>query len=356
MKSQRRILFVSRAYPPVVGGIENQNYELSQALPRHCDIRTIANPYGKKALPFFLPLILVRLTYLMRDYDTLLLGDGVLAVLGAYIARIMPNKKIVCIIHGLDVTYGSSIYQGLWVQRFLPMIDHFIAVGNYSRDLCIAKGLAPHKITFVPNGVDPVRFVESDTTKEDLWSIIGEQYRNKKVILTSGRLARRKGVAWFVENVLKNLPREMIYVVAGDGPDRDNIHEAVVDHDLEDRVILLGYVSDQERLILFHTCDIFVQANISVHGDVEGFGLTPVEAAVSGIPVLAANLEGLKDAIIDGENGFSLASGDSQVWQSKVLEVLSDDFDRVAFGQKASDYTAAHYSWDHVAQLYTHHL
>lgn len=49
------ILFISRAYPPVTGGIENQNYALSQWLPRYATVTTIANRHGKKMLPLFYP-------------------------------------------------------------------------------------------------------------------------------------------------------------------------------------------------------------------------------------------------------------------------------------------------------------
>ena len=54
-----KILFISRAYPPTVGGIENQNYELSVWLPKSEqveEVKTIANKYGRKLLPLFLPL------------------------------------------------------------------------------------------------------------------------------------------------------------------------------------------------------------------------------------------------------------------------------------------------------------
>jgi phosphatidylinositol alpha-1,6-mannosyltransferase len=49
-----KILFISRAYPPVVGGIEKLNFEISHALTEFADIKVIANTQGKSALPFFL--------------------------------------------------------------------------------------------------------------------------------------------------------------------------------------------------------------------------------------------------------------------------------------------------------------
>ena len=74
---------------------------------------------------------------------------------------------------------------------------------------------------------------------------------------------------------------------------------------------MLGYVTDETRDILFNTCDVFVQPNIKVAGDMEGFGISVIEAASCEIPVIASNIEGLKDAIKDGQNGFLVESGNA---------------------------------------------
>lgn len=347
-----KILFISRAFPPIVGGIENQNYELSASLPEHAEVKTIANRFGKKALPLFLPWMMIYTLLFSSRYDAILLGDGVLGVVGWWIKKFFPQKRVICVVHGLDITYESPLYQKYWIGHFLPLLDLYIAVGNQTRDICTDKGLSPERVVFVPNGVSSEKFISYEGDSEDLATLLGKSTHGKQFILTSGRLARRKGVAWFVENVLPELPQNVSYVVAGDGPDRKNIEAAIEKSGMESRVHLLGYVSDEERLMLFHKCDLFVQPNIVVEGDIEGFGISVIEAAVSGIPVVASHLEGLKDAIKDRENGFSVASGDMPAWRSKVLEVLGDDFDRQAFGLRAQDYVIKHYNWETIAHTY----
>ena len=71
-----KILFISRAYPPVLGGIENQNYEIAKALSKIAEVKIIANKKGRIFLPFFAPYALVKALFLFRTYDVLLLGDG----------------------------------------------------------------------------------------------------------------------------------------------------------------------------------------------------------------------------------------------------------------------------------------
>ncbi len=350
--TQPRVLFISRAYPPVLGGIENQNYELSQWLAKVTEVTTIANPYGKKALPFFLPWIMLRLLFLMKNYDILLVGDGVLAILIWWIKPFFPHKKYVSVVHGLDLTYKLSLYQKLWLGHFLPMCDRLIAVGNHTIHEGVKRGIAQEKFSFVPNGIHAEKFTTKNYSRDDLINLIGTKYKEHKIIITTGRLARRKGVAWFILNVLPQLDDDIIYVIAGDGIDRENIDNAVKETAQQDKVLLLGRVSDQDRDILMHTGDLFVQPNIKVDGDMEGFGISVIEAGVSGITVLAAELEGLKDAIKDGQNGFLVTSEDANAWVKKIEQLFNDDFDRTAFGKRAQQYVIDHYSWDKIAQQY----
>ncbi len=347
-----KILFVSRAYPPVVGGIENQNYELSQWLPQYAQTTTIANTKGKIALPVFLPWMLLRLLFTMPKYDVLLLGDGVLGILGWWVKKIFPKKKVACVIHGLDLTYLSSLYQILWVGTFLPACDQFIAVGNQTLQEAVHRGIPKERCVFIPNGIDPEKFLHFTGTKDDLSELVGPMRSDAQTILTTGRLAKRKGVAWFIRNVLPKLPAHMIYIVAGAGPDQENIEDAIAQTGLAERVILLGRVRDEDLLTLWHTCDVFVQPNIPLRGDMEGFGISVIEAAVCGIPVVAADLEGLKDAITDGKNGFRVPPQDPDAWVGKISEILSDDFDRIAFGKNASHYVITHNSWEIIAKRY----
>jgi phosphatidylinositol alpha-1,6-mannosyltransferase len=349
-----KILFISRAYPPVVGGIENQNYELSQWLPKIAEVRTIANTRGKLFLPIFLPYALIKALFLFKQYDAVLLGDGVLAVIG-WKLKLFHRKPVICIAHGLDLTYRNTFYHKLWINIFFKKIDRFIAVGRETVRVAREKGIPDEKIVFIPNGVDPNKF-EGNFRRAQLKKIIGAEIEGKKFILTSGRLAKRKGVAWFIDNVLPKLPENVIYVVAGDGPDRKNIVNAIEKNNLQSRVKILGYVTDEVRNALLSTCDLFVQPNIKVAGDMEGFGISVIEAACCRIPVLASRLEGLQDAIKDGENGFLLESENTEAWVAKINELLAKNNFRQDFGEKARQYVIENYSWEKISRRYLYEI
>jgi phosphatidylinositol alpha-1,6-mannosyltransferase len=345
-----KILFISRAYPPVVGGIENQNYELGNWLAKITDVKKIVNTRGKNFLPFFLPYAKIKALFLMRHYDVLLLGDGVLAPIG-WAVKLINKKPAVSVIHGLDLTYKSWIYQKLWVNFFIKKLDKLIAVGNETVKVAVEKGIDKNKVVFIPNGIDTEKYFKNHT-RQELEKILRENLGGKKVILTSGRLAKRKGVAWFCQNVMPKLPENYIYVIAGDGADKNNIEEAIKKNDLSTRVKMLGYVSDDVRDILFNTCDIFVQPNIKVPGDMEGFGISVIEAASCQIPVIASDIEGLRDAIKDGQNGFLVDSGNAEAWVDKIKELLLNDEYRKSFGEKARQFVVNNYTWDKISRKY----
>nr|MBP7060904.1 glycosyltransferase family 4 protein [Candidatus Moranbacteria bacterium] len=284
-------------------------------------------------------------------YDVVLLGDGVLACVGFVIKKFAPHKKVVSVIHGLDLTYNHAIYQALWVRHFLPALDGLIAVSEETKNLALHKGITNSSIHVLPNGID-VTSLQSSATRLDLEKTIGKNITGQHILLTAGRLVKRKGAAWFIKNVLPTIPENTLYILSGSGPEEAEIRQAITDTHLQDRVVLLGRVSDKTRNILLNTVDLFVQPNIAVPGDMEGFGIAVIEAAACGRPVVAANLEGLKDAIIEGENGRLVEPENAAAMSAAITSLLQDDATRRTLGERAKAYTREHYNWDHIAQRY----
>jgi len=103
---------------------------------------------------------------------------------------------------------------------------------------------------------------------------------------------------------------------------------------------------------LLSTADLFVQPNIPVPDDIEGFGLAVLEAAASGLPVVASRLDGLKDAVTEDQSGFLVEPYDAAGYAQKIDELLADEAGRRAFGARARRYVAERYSWELIAPRY----
>ncbi|MFA6973548.1 MAG: glycosyltransferase family 4 protein [Parcubacteria group bacterium] len=344
-----KILLISHTYPPIVGGVETQNFELFTWLSRGAEVRLIANR-KRWLIPFFLMWIPIRLIFSARKYDIIILGSCLTANAGWFVKK-LTKTPVLAVTHGLDLTWKNALYQKLWVGVFAPSLDRLVAVGNETIRAGVARGIAAEKFVFIPNGVDTEKH-RGTHSREELEKILDETLEQKKVLLTSGRLAKRKGVAWFIRNVMPKLPETVLYVVAGSGPDKENIERAISETGLTARIKMLGYVTDAVRNTLFNTCDLFIQPNIKVEGDMEGFGISVIEAGACRLPVIAARLEGLQDAIKDGQNGFLVEPNDADDYVKKINELLADDDLRKQFGEKARQFVIDNYSWDRIVAMY----
>jgi glycosyltransferase involved in cell wall biosynthesis len=147
-----------------------------------------------------------------------------------------------------------------------------------------------------------------------------------------------------VDAVLPRLPSTVEYLVAGAGPDHDEIQRAAVRRGVRERVHLLGAVDDDLREVVMLGADVFVQSNVPVPGDMEGFGLVAIEAAVRGTPVVASGIEGIRDAVVDGQTGILVAPGDAEAWTAALEHLLGDSSERRALGDAARRIAAEMYS------------
>jgi len=198
--------------------------------------------------------------------------------------------------------------------------------------------------------------------KEELTEIFGENITDKKVIVRIGRFVPHKGTSWFINNVMPRLPKEILMIAAGGrvgahtAGDRDEFidcEEAIINNHLENRVRLLPSVSWETIKMLLNTADLVVSPNIKVSGSMEGFGINAIEAGACGRVVLAADLEGLADAIKDGKNGYLIESENATKWVKKIKAIFDagDDFIE-KFGEEAEQYVKENYSWNKICQRY----
>jgi glycosyltransferase involved in cell wall biosynthesis len=337
-----KTLFVTRKYPPTVGGMEAQSYYLTTGFPGPKTI--IALRGSQKNLVWFLPYALVRVAFSAFRYDVVHLGDSLLGVVGL-VPRFLFRRPVFVTVHGLDMTFGSKLYQ-FYLKHFLRG-STYVAVSASTRAIAESRALGP--VAVIPVGVPDHFFGLERDPEADL--ALSQQRRGRVVVLTVGRLVRRKGVAWFIRNVLGDLP-EVLYVVVGVGPDRADIERAIAETGTFERVLLLGSVNEARLHDLLRSADVFVMPNIVVPGDVEGFGIVALEAAASGLSVVAADLQGIKDAIVHGDNGILVPPEDAARFSKAIRELCEDGEARARLGAKARIITGQLYGWPGVVRRY----
>jgi glycosyltransferase involved in cell wall biosynthesis len=339
------LLFITRKYPPSIGGMEKVSYDLSMELSKKVPTTIISWGGSQKWLFYFLPKAFFQSLFYIpsKKITNIHLADGLLAPLGLAL-KIITRRKVTVTVHGLDITYKNKLYQAI-IPYCLSKLDKIVCISSATQKECIARGVPTNKCTVIPWGVYPNEF-KIKATRKALEKIAGVELKNKKVLITIGRLVKRKGVSWFIENVMPKLGPNYIFLVAGDGPERPDIQNVIKAHNLQDRVILLGKVSDLDKKILYNTADVFVMPNIKVEGDIEGFGIVAIEASSVGLPVIASKSEGIEDAVITNKTGL--------LYEPESIEDFLSKFSKTNLFSKESikKYVEERFGWSKIAEGY----
>ncbi|MFA6160103.1 MAG: glycosyltransferase family 4 protein [Parcubacteria group bacterium] len=361
-----KILFISHSYPPILGGVESQNYNLAQGLSKIARVKIIANGYGKWWLPVFVPITFIRAFFLMMNYDACLVGNGVLSPIVATLKFFHPKKKFFSVVHGLDITFANKsgilpkIYKVINIPS-LKKLDKLFMVGNFTIEAAVKSGVPKENCIFIPNGV----FIENfrkEFSREDLSAIWGSDTTEKKVILRLGRFVPHKGTAWFIKNIMPRLDENIILFAvggrvdkntAGDPDNFSDCEQEIIDNHLADRVKLIPNIPQKDLEVLLNTADLVVSPNINYKNSSEGFGINAIEAAACERVIIASNMQGLADAIKDGKNGFLVESENTEQWVKKINAIFSagPEFAK-NFGEMAGKYVQENFTWEKISKRY----
>ena len=366
-----RLLFVSHSFPPPdaplsnVGGMQRVATELHGALEARGDveIRTVALRSSwkwvhLKAVPF-LAALSVRLGREAAAHraDTLLFTSMTTALPLLIAGPALKRKgiRLGAIAHGLDVTEPNPVYQ-MAVRRLCGMLDAAMPVSRATGEELVTRGLPHERVHVVPNAVDLDRFdgvvASRDEPARARISGTPPLPDDAFLLVTVGRQVRRKGFVWFIENVMPKLPEHVVFWLAGDGPERENIEAAIERAGLQQRVHCLGRISEEELVELYRRGQLFVMPNIVVPGDMEGFGIVMLEAGACGLPTLAADLEGIRDVIDEGVNGWFAPSGNAEAFAARIESLLNDPDGLRAASERTAEYVTSTFRWDATAQRY----
>jgi phosphatidylinositol alpha-1,6-mannosyltransferase len=340
--------------------------ELHEALSRRPDLeyasillRSTWRATGVRTPPFLIKTLFdLRRRVRGSEVDVILFSSMVTASLAVPLKTFFKRHGVAtaAIVHGLDVTTPVRIYQR-FVPRVFDALDVVLPVSRATGQACLERGLAESKLQVVPNGVNPDRFkleVPAEWARDRLARTLGmTRLPSDSFLLCSvGRQVERKGFVWFVENVMPRLPKNVHYWLGGEGPEGERIIEAANRLGLSGRVRLLGRLSDRMLELLYRGSNLFVMPNVPVPGDMEGFGVVMLEAGMCGLPTVGARLEGIKDVIAEGKNGYLAASEDTDSFVEQILRYYRDHSRSRASKIRAARHTTRNFGWPSVAYRY----
>lgn len=205
--------------------------------------------------------------------------------------------------------------------------------------------------TVIPMGVDLKLFSSSSALEA---STVRKKYgisrKNGRMVLFVGRLAEKKGVAYLIEamkQVAKRYPLCRL-VVVGDGPEKkDLIRQA---QPIRENIVFAGSVPNSQLPVFYRAADVFVLPSIVAgSGDTEGLGVVLLEAIAAGCPVVASNVGGIPDVIINNKTGLLVAQKDPKEIARAIMHILGNPSLGKKLSLAARGHAARNFSWDGVS-------
>lgn len=215
-----------------------------------------------------------------------------------------------------------------------------VTVSEYSsRRIIELYGVEKEKVKIVPNGVDTSKF-RFLSNCEGIKKKLGIE--NRPCILFVGNLIPRKGLNFLIEAakyIVKSL-RNAIFLIVGNGPLKNYLVLYAKRLSVHRNFIFLGKVSDNILPKIYNCADVFVLPSLQ-----EGQGITLLEAQASAKPVVAFNVGGVREFVMQNETGL-LVEQDSSKLAEAILELLNDKSLRIRMGMLGRKFVCERFSWN----------
>jgi phosphatidylinositol alpha-1,6-mannosyltransferase len=293
------------------------------------------------------PALARRVDALARDLGADVVFLDPMLPAGAIGPRLRAAPYVV-VAHGAEITvYGRAPVSGQiggWVLRHAAGI---VAAGRYPAREAQRTARRPVRGVVVPPGVDVARFTPARDADErrDARGRFGI-HPDRPVVLGVSRLVPRKGFDVLIDAVAQ-LGRDPLLVLAGGGRDRQRLEARAARRGLRDAVFL-GRVPDADLPALYRAADVFAMPCRERWGglEAEGFGIVFLEAAASGLPVVAGRSGGAHEAVDDEVTGFVVESRSVGAVRDAVAKLLADDALRARFGAAGRTRAVEEFSYD----------
>ena len=335
----RRVLLVTPDFPPAQGGIQLLAHRLAANLDRRVRVVTFGGPGAEEfdaagALDVFrvgwrdgrhhrlkvgqLNAAALRIGLRSRP-SAVISGHAVTAPAAAVVSR-LAGAPMIQYLHADEARHRPRLV-GLAVRR----ADAVVAVSAHARDTAVAAGADPARVHVILPGVDrPPEVPRAPSRQPTVITVarLSDRYKGHDTMLSALRLVRER------------VP-DARWLVVGDGPLRGELESAAGREGLSDAITFAGSVSDEERDELLASAHVFAMPSRLPPGGVggEGFGIVYLEAAARGLPVVAGDVAGPRDAVLDGETGLLVDPEDPAAVASALAALLEEPDRARALGE-----------------------
>ncbi|KAJ1725677.1 Phosphatidylinositol N-acetylglucosaminyltransferase GPI3 subunit [Coemansia erecta] len=362
------ICMVSDFFYPSMGGVESHLYNNSQCLmQRGHKVVIVTHAYGQRrgvrylagglkvyyipaqivysnaSLPTFFCTFPIFRQIFIREQVEIVHGHQAFSTFcheAILHARSMGLKTVFTDHSLLGFGDASGIFINKLLKFTLSDVHHAICVSHTSKENTVLRAaLEPQQVSVIPNAIIAEQFEPDSTARDPRWITV--------VVLS--RLVYRKGVDLLVAAVPRICAQHarVRFVIGGDGPKRIDLEQMREQHQLQDRVELLGSVAASDVRSVLVRGDIFLNTSLT-----EAFCIAIVEAASCGLLVVSTRVGGIPEVLPRHMVTFAAPEEDA------VVEALSETVGLVGTREQHAELAPVHfhrqvkrmYSWHNVAE------
>jgi phosphatidylinositol alpha-1,6-mannosyltransferase len=342
-----KVLFITNDFGPRTGGIETfvigliehrafastivytsmqeNSQEYDANWERQFGVKVIRDS-SKILLPT--PKVARKVSKLVKAENINTVAFGAAAPLGllAHSIKRAGVVRIVALTHGHEVWWARVFPFNLLIRRIGRGVDSLTYLGEYTHQM-ISRALdqrAKLAMVKIAPGIDTQHF--SPRNSDDLRTSL--KLAEKKVIVCVARLVHRKGQDRLIEampEILSAIPNAHLLIV-GEGPYRQQLVKRVNQLKIKDDVTFVGRIGYEQLPEYICAGDLFAMPSRSRFWglEVEGLGISYLEASACGLPVIAGNSGGAPDAVDEGNSGVVVSGIDNDAIAKAVVKFLND--------------------------------
>lgn len=292
-----------------------------------------------------LPLLLISMfayTLVRARSATVIHANWAICGVVAVIAGKIAGKKVVLTLRGSDVEKSRSSAVFKWqLQMALAGADFIVCVSeSMKNDLLRAYPNYADKISYCHNGISEAFFDSTSSPRH---------FNAPLRVLAVGSLIPVKGFDLLLQAFQRASDCNSLHLtIVGEGPQRAVLEALIERYGMQSQVTLAGQLPYADMPEIMASSDLFV---LSSHA--EGRPNVVAEAVASGLPVISADLPGVRDLVIDGENGWLFEAGNVSTLAMRLSRALEGKDELQAMGACGRKRIRAHSQWSAAAYFYS---
>lgn len=235
---------------------------------------------------------------------------------------VITIHDIISLLYPESIPFASRMFYSKWMPLTYGKANKIITISQSTKnDIVRVLKIPEEKITVIPLAVDE-KF-EQPIKGEEVARVKKKYKLSQDYILHVGTLEPRKNLQFlidvFSEVIRKGKNSSLNLVITGKkGWYYEGLFRRARELNLEDRVIFTGYVDEADKPAIYKGAKIFAFPSVY-----EGFGLPPLEAMASGVPVVSSNTSSIPEVI--GEAGVLLPPNDTEKWVRAITELNTNE-------------------------------